>query len=117
MLCIKCSVQAQFSTAGSYLAAKLRAQSHQTLSKMCQSTTLHIKLCTFPMHLRCISEALLHTLMHCVSDSACYTTPHCPLHPHLHTCCLHLFVCLFTFVTGAHVACFVCLFPLPDWFR
>ena len=34
MLHIKCSVQAQFSTAASYLVAKLRAQSHQTLSKM-----------------------------------------------------------------------------------
>ncbi len=82
----------------------------------CQSTTLRIRLHTFLMHLRCISEALLHTLMHCISDSACYTTPHCPLHLHLHTCHLHLFVCLFTFVTGACVACFVCLFPLLDWF-
>src|SRR6266436_7272643 len=36
MLCIKCSVQAQFSTPVSYLAAKLRAQSCQTLSKMLQ---------------------------------------------------------------------------------
>src|SRR5258708_16655949 len=77
----------------------------------CQSMTLCIKLCTFLMHLRCISEALLHTLMHCVLDSACYATLHHPLHP-----CLCLFVCLFTFVTGACVACFVCLFPLPDWF-
>src|SRR5258707_8982926 len=76
----------------------------------CQSMTLHIRLCAFPMHLLCISEALLHTLMHCVSDSACYTTPHHPLHLCLCTCCLCLFVCLFTFVTGACVACFVCLF-------
>ncbi len=36
MLCIKSSVQAQFSTAASYLVAKLRAQSCQTLSKMLQ---------------------------------------------------------------------------------
>src|SRR5258707_4525202 len=83
----------------------------------CQSTTLCIELCTFPMHLQCISEALPHTLTHCISDSACYTTLHCPLHPHLHTCRLHLFVCLFTFVTSACVACFVCLFPLLDWFH
>src|SRR5260221_12491195 len=81
------------------------------------SMTLHIKLCTFPMHLRCISKALPHTLMHCVSDSACYATLHCHLHLHLCTCHLHLFVCLFTFVTGTHVACFVCLFPLPDCFH
>src|SRR5260221_14203645 len=57
--------------------------------------TLHIELCTFPTHLRCISEALPHTLMHCVLDSACYTTPHHPLHLHLHMCHLCLFVCLF----------------------
>src|SRR5258708_4294612 len=30
--------------------------------------------------------------MHCVPDSTCYATPHCPLHPHLRTCCLCLFV-------------------------
>src|SRR6266436_4504526 len=83
----------------------------------CQSTTLCIKLCTFLTHLQCISEALLHTLMHCILDSTCYATLHCPLHPHLHTCRLHLFVCLFTFVTSACVACFVCLFPLLDWFH
>src|SRR5260370_41867583 len=62
---------------------------------MCQSTTLHIKLCAFPMHLQCISKALLCTLMHCILDSACYATPHCPLHLCLCTCRLHLFVCLF----------------------
>ena|SRR5258707_242544 len=83
----------------------------------CQSTTLHIELCTFPMHPQCISKALLCTLMHCVSDSTCYATLHRPLHLHLHTCHLRLFVCLFTFVTGTHVACFVCLFPLLDWFH
>src|SRR5260370_32228147 len=68
--------------------------------------TLHIKLHAFLTHLQCISEALLHTLMHCILDSACYTTPHCPLHPCLHTCCLHLFVCLFVSPSG--------LFPLID---
>src|SRR5258708_39436963 len=83
----------------------------------CQSTTLHIELHAFPMHLQCISKALPHTLMHCISDSACYATPHCPLHPCLCMCHLHLFVCLFTFVTSICVACFVCLFPLPDWFH
>src|SRR5260370_32359628 len=56
--------------------------------------TLHIELHAFPMHLRCISEALPCTLMHCISDSTCYATPHCPLHLHLHMCCLCLFVCL-----------------------
>src|SRR5260221_679313 len=57
--------------------------------------TLCIGLHTFLMHLQSISEALPCTLMHCVLDSACYATPHCPLHPCLHTCCLHLlFVCL-----------------------
>src|SRR5258708_6123319 len=69
---------------------------------MCQSTTLHIKLHAFPMHLQCISKALLCTLMHCISDSACYTTLHCPLHLHL---CHAAPTCLF-----------VCLFPLPDCF-
>src|SRR5258705_9360311 len=83
----------------------------------CQSTTLCIELCAFLTHLRCISEALPCTLMHCILDSTCYATPHHPLHPCLHTCHLCLFVCLFTFVTGTHVACFVCLFPLPDWFH
>ncbi len=92
-------------------------KSSKIMLPKCQSTTLRIKLCAFPTHLRCISEALLHTLMHCVSDSTCYATPHRPLHLCLHTCRLHLFVCLFTFVTGAHVACFVCLFPLLDWFH
>src|SRR5258705_5315809 len=83
----------------------------------CQSTTLHIKLCAFLTHLQCISKALPCTLMHFVSDSSCYATPHHPLH--LCHCMWHLclFVCLFTFVTSAHVACFVCLFPLPDWFH
>src|SRR5258708_31131593 len=76
----------------------------------CQSMTLHIELHAFPMHLQCISKALLHTLTHCVLDSTCYTTLHHPLHPRLHMCHLCLFVCLFTFVTGACVACFVCLF-------
>src|SRR5260221_7715843 len=68
--------------------------------------TLHIELCAFPMHLQCISEALLHTLMHCISDSTCYATLHCPLHPCLCTCCPHLFVCLFVSPSG--------LFPLID---
>src|SRR5258707_14750934 len=44
----------------------------QDCVSFCQSMTLHIELCTFLMHLQCISEALLHTLTHCVSDSACY---------------------------------------------
>src|SRR5258707_12164935 len=47
------------------------------------------------MHLPCISEALPHSLMHCILDSTHYATPHHPLHPHLCTCCLCLFVCLF----------------------
>src|SRR5258708_5035925 len=69
--------------------------------------TLHIKLHTFLTHPQCISKALLHTLLHCIPDSACYATLHCPLHLRLRMCYLCLFVCLFTFVTGAHVACFV----------
>src|SRR5258708_36715301 len=79
----------------------------------CQSMTLHIELCAFLIHLQCISKALPHTLMHCVLDSACYATPPLPLHPRLCMCHLCLFVCLFTFITGTCVACFVCLFPLP----
>src|SRR5260221_4941764 len=60
------------------------------------SQSVRVKPCVSDsMHLQCISKALLHTLMHCVPDSACYTTVHHPLHPHLHTCCLCLFVCLF----------------------
>src|SRR5260221_234981 len=70
------------------------------------SMTLHIRLHAFPMHLQCISKALLHTLTHCISDSACYTTPHCPLHLHLCTCHPHLFVCLFVSPSR--------LFPLID---
>src|SRR5258708_16295722 len=52
------------------------------------------------MHLQCISKALPHTLMHCVLDSACYATLHHPLHPHLHTWCSQLFVCLFVSPSG-----------------
>src|SRR5258705_13038590 len=77
---------------------------------VCQSTTLHIKLCTFLMHLQCISEALPCTLMHCVSDSACYATPHCPLHLHLHMCRLCLFVCLPLSLVHMLLVLFVC-FP------
>src|SRR5260221_11526122 len=39
--------------------------------------------------------------------------PYCPLHLHPCTCHTLLFVYLFTFVIGACVAFFVCLFPLP----
>src|SRR5258708_4042325 len=77
--------------------------------------TLHIKLHTFPMHLQCISEALLHTLTHCISDSTCYATPHHPLHPCLCTCHPHLFVCLFVCLplSLAHML-LVCLFVSPS---
>src|SRR5258708_22245860 len=77
--------------------------------------TLCIELCTFLMHLRCISEALLHTLMHCISDSTCYTTPHHPLHLHLCMCHLHLFVCLFVCLplSPVHVL-LACLFVSPS---
>src|SRR5258708_5539593 len=78
----------------------------------CQSMTLHIELCTFPMHLQCISEALLHTLMHCVLDSTCYATPHCPLHLCLCTCHLHLFVCLPLSPAHMLLVLFVCF---PFW--
>src|SRR5258708_20608580 len=66
------------------------------------------------MHLRCIPEALLCTLMHCVLDSACYATLHHPLHPHLRTCHPHLFVCLFVCLplSLAHVL-LVLLFCFP----
>src|SRR5258708_6985988 len=70
---------------------------------MCQSTTLHIKLCAF--------------LMHCVLDSACYTTLHCPLHLHLCMCHPRLFVCLFVYLCHWHTCrLFVCLFPLLHCF-
>src|SRR5258708_2147716 len=62
---------------------------------MCQSTTLHIKLCAF--------------LMHCVLDSACYTTLHCPLHVPPPLICL--FVCLP--LSLAHMS-LVCLFVSPS---
>src|SRR5260221_10117475 len=52
------------------------------------------------MLFQCISEAPLHTLTHCTLDSTCYATPHHPLHLHLHTCHLHLFVCLFVSPSG-----------------
>src|SRR5258708_1294914 len=68
--------------------------------------TLHIELCAFPMHLQCISKALLHTLTHCISGSTCYATLHCLLHPCLCMCCPHLFVCLFVSPSR--------LFPLID---
>src|SRR5258707_10364183 len=54
----------------------------------------------FLMHLQSISEAPLCTLMHCTLDSACYATLHHSLHPHLHMCCLCLFVCLFVSPSG-----------------
>src|SRR5260370_23700260 len=62
-----------------------------------------------------ISKALPHTLMHCIAASAdCATTvlPPASTPPHV-LLLVCLFVCLFTFVIGAHVAFFVCLFPLP----
>src|SRR5260221_13672423 len=62
--------------------------------------TLHIKLHAFPKHLQSISKAPLCTLTYCAPDSTHYTTPHHPLHPHLCTCCLHLFVCLFVSPSG-----------------
>src|SRR5258708_1363944 len=68
--------------------------------------TLCIELHAFPMHLQCISKALLHTLTHCISDSACYATLHHPLHLHLCMCCPCLFVCLFVSPSR--------LFPLID---
>src|SRR5258707_10014056 len=85
-----------------------------TNGRWCQSTPMHIGLHTFPMHLRCISEALPHTLMHCILDSTCYATPHRPLHPHLHTCCLHLFVCLFVYLCHRRMCCLFCLFVSPS---
>ena len=90
---------------------------------VCQSTTLHIKLCAFLMHLQSISKALLHTLTHCILNSACYTTLHQPcICTSTHAASACLFICLFTFVIGACVVClFVCLsvspsglFPLID---
>src|SRR6266436_3054912 len=81
---------------------------------MCQSMTLCIGLCTFPMHLQCISKALLCTLMHCVSDSACYATPHRPLHLCLHMCHLCLFVCLFVYLCHWCMCCLFCLFVSPS---
>jgi len=77
----------------------------------CQSMTLHTEL-----HASLnISEALLHTLTHCVVDSVdCTITvlPPASTPPHM-LLLVCLFVYLFTFVIGAHVAFFVCLFPLP----
>src|SRR5258705_3456504 len=67
------------------------------------------------MHLQSISEALPHTLTHCILDSTCYATLHCPLHPHLCTCHLHLFVCLFVYLCYWHMCClFVCLSVSPS---
>src|SRR5260221_4544131 len=80
----------------------------------CQSTTLRIRLRTFPTHLRCISEALLCTLTHCISDSACYATLHHPLHLHLHMCHLCLFVCLFVYLCHWCMCCLFCLFVSPS---
>src|SRR5258708_30853893 len=76
--------------------------------------TLHIELHAFLMHLQSISEALPHTLMHCVSDSACYATLHRPLHLCLHTCCLHLFDCLFVYLCHWRMCCLFCLFVSPS---
>src|SRR5260370_19666857 len=68
----------------------------------------------FLMHLQCISKALLCTLTHCILDSTCYATPHCPLHPHLHTCHLCLFVCLFVYLCHWRTCCLFCLFVSPS---
>src|SRR5260221_14528959 len=76
--------------------------------------TLHIELCTFLMHLQCISKAPLHTLMYCAPDSTCYATPHCPLHLCLHTCHLCLFVCLFVYLCHWRTCCLFCLFVSPS---
>src|SRR6266436_9690466 len=76
--------------------------------------TLCIGLRTFPTHLQCISEALPCTLTHCISDSTCYATLHCPLHPCLHTCRLHLFVCLFVYLCHWCMCCLFCLFVSPS---
>src|SRR5258708_11756736 len=76
--------------------------------------TLHIELCTFLTHLRCISKALPHTLTHCISDSACYATLHHPLHLHLHMCHLCLFVCLFVYLCHWCMCCLFCLFVSPS---
>ena len=85
------------------------------LHSTCQSMTLHIEPRTFLTHLWCISEALPCTLTHCISDSACYTTLHHPLHPHLHTCCLCLFVYLFVYLCYWCMCClFVCLSVSPS---
>src|SRR5260221_13146663 len=81
----------------------------------CQSMTLCIELHAFPMHLQCISKALLCTLMHCISDSTCYATLHHPLHLCLCMCHPCLFVCLFVCLplSPVHVL-LVCLFVSPS---
>src|SRR5258708_37277830 len=62
-----------------------------------------------------ISKALPCTLMHHIADSTdCAITilPPASAPPHM-LIFVCLFVYLFSFVIGAHVAFFVCLFPLP----
>src|SRR5258708_30241627 len=80
---------------------------HPNFVSLCQSMTLHIELCTFPMHLRSSSaySDTLHIGLHMLCNSA-PPPASMPLHmpPPL--------VCLFTFVTSACVACLFVCFPL-----
>src|SRR5258708_36159349 len=69
-----------------------------------------------PMHLRSssvYSDALCIGL--CMLCNSAPPPASAPSHMPPPLVCL--FVCLFTFVTGTCVACFVGLFPLPDWFH
>jgi len=83
---------------------------------LCQRMILYAKLHTSPN----ISKASLHTLTHCTTDSTDCVMLYCPLIC-THMCQLFvcLFVCLFVYpcLPMSCVACFVCLFLLPDCFH
>src|SRR6266436_775403 len=72
---------------------------------ICQSMTLHIKLCAFPMHLRSSStySDVLHIRLHMLHNSA---PPPASAPPHV----LPPLVCLFVYLCHWHTCCLFCLF-------
>src|SRR5260370_29703677 len=79
---------------------------------MCQSTTLHIELQTFPTHLQCISKALPHTDTLCIGLHMLHNSALPPASMPLHV--PPLLVCLFVYLCHQHMCCLFCLFVSPS---